>query len=201
MALWFGLAALLDPPSLRWAMAAEDSPPDVDMVDRAEAARRGAAEGRIDPAQLYSVLDSSLAPAPGADNPTGSEPLPLHTHSSLWFPYARDLARADPRESGEIQPHHLLRAVLEHPEGSTVALLAQLGTTPRAMIGALDAPRPGSPQVAPPASTAGLAEGLCEVAIVRIPVDAKRFDSLVVRLERRLLPSPPTIRAWHADAN
>lgn len=35
--------------------------------------------------------------------------------------------------------------------------------------------------------TAGLAEGLCDVAIVRIPVDEKRFDSLVVGLERRLI--------------
>jgi DNA-binding transcriptional LysR family regulator len=36
--------------------------------------------------------------------------------------------------------------------------------------------------------TAGLAEGLCDVAIVRRPADAddKRFDSLVVGLERRL---------------
>lgn len=34
--------------------------------------------------------------------------------------------------------------------------------------------------------TAGLAEGLCDVAIVRKPADDKRFDSLVVGLERRL---------------
>jgi DNA-binding transcriptional LysR family regulator len=34
--------------------------------------------------------------------------------------------------------------------------------------------------------TAGLAEGLCDVAIVRRPADDKRFDSLVVGLERRL---------------
>jgi DNA-binding transcriptional LysR family regulator len=35
--------------------------------------------------------------------------------------------------------------------------------------------------------TAGLAEGLCDVAIVRRPVDEKRFESLVVGLERRLV--------------
>jgi DNA-binding transcriptional LysR family regulator len=35
--------------------------------------------------------------------------------------------------------------------------------------------------------TAGLAEGRCDVAIVRRPVDEKRFDSLVVGLERRLV--------------
>lgn len=35
--------------------------------------------------------------------------------------------------------------------------------------------------------TAGLAEGRCDVAIVRIPVDEKRFDSVVVGLERRLV--------------
>jgi DNA-binding transcriptional LysR family regulator len=35
--------------------------------------------------------------------------------------------------------------------------------------------------------TAGLAEGLCDVAITRIPVDDKRFDSVVVGLERRLV--------------
>jgi len=34
--------------------------------------------------------------------------------------------------------------------------------------------------------TAGLVEGLCDVAIVRIPVDENRFDSVVVGLERRL---------------
>ncbi|MEZ5085239.1 MAG: LysR family transcriptional regulator [Tessaracoccus sp.] len=35
--------------------------------------------------------------------------------------------------------------------------------------------------------TAGLAEGLCDVAIVRRPVDERRFDSVVVGLERRLV--------------
>ena len=35
--------------------------------------------------------------------------------------------------------------------------------------------------------TAGLAEGLCDVAIVRREVDDKRFDSVVVGLERRLV--------------
>src|SRR6185295_3748555 len=35
--------------------------------------------------------------------------------------------------------------------------------------------------------TAGLAEGLCDVAIARRAVDEKRFDSLVVGLERRLV--------------
>ena len=35
--------------------------------------------------------------------------------------------------------------------------------------------------------TAGLAEGLCDVAIVRRPLDDKRFDSIVVGLERRLV--------------
>ncbi|MBK1783827.1 LysR family transcriptional regulator [Prauserella cavernicola] len=36
-------------------------------------------------------------------------------------------------------------------------------------------------------TTAGLAEGRCDVAIVRRPVDDKRFDSVVVGLERRLV--------------
>ncbi|KAE8127006.1 MULTISPECIES: LysR family transcriptional regulator [Bifidobacterium] len=35
--------------------------------------------------------------------------------------------------------------------------------------------------------TSGLAEGLCDAAIVRIPVNDKRFDSVVVGLERRLV--------------
>lgn len=35
--------------------------------------------------------------------------------------------------------------------------------------------------------TAGLAEALCDVAIVRRAIDEKRFDSLVVGLERRLV--------------
>jgi DNA-binding transcriptional LysR family regulator len=35
--------------------------------------------------------------------------------------------------------------------------------------------------------TAGLAEGLCDVAIVRRPVDEHRFESVVVGLERRLV--------------
>ncbi len=34
--------------------------------------------------------------------------------------------------------------------------------------------------------TAGLAEGMCDVAIVRIPVDETRFDAVVVGLERRM---------------
>ncbi|MGO1543695.1 MAG: LysR family transcriptional regulator [Gulosibacter sp.] len=35
--------------------------------------------------------------------------------------------------------------------------------------------------------TSGLAEGLCDVAIMRRPVDDRRFDSVVVGLERRLV--------------
>lgn len=35
--------------------------------------------------------------------------------------------------------------------------------------------------------TAGLAEGVCDVAIVRIPVDEARFESVVVGLERRMV--------------
>jgi DNA-binding transcriptional LysR family regulator len=35
--------------------------------------------------------------------------------------------------------------------------------------------------------TAGLAEGHCDAAIVRIPVDDRRLDSLVIGLERRLV--------------
>ncbi|GAB3616548.1 LysR family transcriptional regulator [Okibacterium endophyticum] len=35
--------------------------------------------------------------------------------------------------------------------------------------------------------TAGLVEGLCDVAIVRRPVDERRFESVVVGLERRLV--------------
>jgi DNA-binding transcriptional LysR family regulator len=35
--------------------------------------------------------------------------------------------------------------------------------------------------------TAGLAEGLCDVAVLRRGVDDKRFDSVVVGLERRLV--------------
>lgn len=34
--------------------------------------------------------------------------------------------------------------------------------------------------------TAGLAEGVCDVAVVRIPVDEKRFESVVVGLEKRM---------------
>ncbi|MFT4259733.1 LysR family transcriptional regulator [Microbacterium sp.] len=36
-------------------------------------------------------------------------------------------------------------------------------------------------------ATAGLAEGLCDVGIVRRPVDERRFDSVIVGLERRLV--------------
>jgi DNA-binding transcriptional LysR family regulator len=35
--------------------------------------------------------------------------------------------------------------------------------------------------------TAGLSEGLCDVAIARRPIDDRRFDSVVVGLERRLV--------------
>ncbi|ALG09836.1 LysR family transcriptional regulator [Kibdelosporangium phytohabitans] len=44
--------------------------------------------------------------------------------------------------------------------------------------------------------TAGLAEGLCDVAIVRIPVDQKRFDSVVVGLERRLVAFASDDAQW-----
>lgn len=36
-------------------------------------------------------------------------------------------------------------------------------------------------------ATSGLAEGLCEVAVVRSPVDERRFDSVVVGLEQRVV--------------
>ncbi|UZF56278.1 LysR family transcriptional regulator [Gordonia polyisoprenivorans] len=36
-------------------------------------------------------------------------------------------------------------------------------------------------------ATGGLADGLCDVAIVRVPVDEKRFGSAIVGLERRLV--------------
>ncbi|MFC9355371.1 LysR family transcriptional regulator [Rhodococcus sp. NPDC057014] len=35
--------------------------------------------------------------------------------------------------------------------------------------------------------TAGLAEGVCDAAIVRTPVDSRRFDSVVIGLERRMV--------------
>lgn len=44
----------------------------------------------------------------------------------------------------------------------------------------LELVRHGSP-------SAGLAEGLCDVALVRIPVDESRFESVVVGLERRVV--------------
>ena len=43
---------------------------------------------------------------------------------------------------------------------------------------------------------AGLAEGLCDVAIVRRPVDEKRFDSVVVGLERRLVAFASDDAQW-----
>ncbi|WP_432157424.1 MULTISPECIES: LysR family transcriptional regulator [unclassified Streptomyces] len=36
------------------------------------------------------------------------------------------------------------------------------------------------------AGSAGLAEGLCDIAVVRRPLDDRRFDSVIVGLERRL---------------
>lgn len=36
-------------------------------------------------------------------------------------------------------------------------------------------------------ATAGLAEGLCDVAVVRRPVDERRFDSVIVGLEKRVV--------------
>lgn len=44
--------------------------------------------------------------------------------------------------------------------------------------------------------TAGLAEGLCDVAVVRRPVDEKRFASVVVGLERRLVAFASDDRQW-----
>ncbi|WP_454166018.1 LysR family transcriptional regulator [Gordonia iterans] len=44
--------------------------------------------------------------------------------------------------------------------------------------------------------TAGLAEGFCDVAVVRRPVDAQRFDSVVVGLERRLVAFAADDARW-----
>lgn len=44
--------------------------------------------------------------------------------------------------------------------------------------------------------TAGLSAGACDVAIVRRPVDERRFDSLVVGLERRLVAFASDDPAW-----
>ncbi|WP_206448082.1 LysR family transcriptional regulator [Agrococcus sp. KRD186] len=44
--------------------------------------------------------------------------------------------------------------------------------------------------------TAGLAEGRCDVAIVRRPVDEQRFESVVVGLERRLVAFPADDPEW-----
>jgi DNA-binding transcriptional LysR family regulator len=44
--------------------------------------------------------------------------------------------------------------------------------------------------------TAGLAEGLCDVAIVRRPVDEKRFASVVVGLERRMVAFASDDEQW-----
>jgi len=44
--------------------------------------------------------------------------------------------------------------------------------------------------------TAGLAEGHCDVAIVRRPVDDRRVESIVVGLERRLVAFPADDPAW-----
>ena len=44
--------------------------------------------------------------------------------------------------------------------------------------------------------TAGLADGLCDVAIVRRPVDEKHYDSLVVGLERRLVAFASDDAEW-----
>lgn len=44
--------------------------------------------------------------------------------------------------------------------------------------------------------TAGLTEGLCDVAIVRREIDDKRFDSVVVGLERRLAAFASDDPAW-----
>lgn len=44
--------------------------------------------------------------------------------------------------------------------------------------------------------TAGLAEGLCDVAVVRRPVDEKRFASVVVGLERRFVAFASDDERW-----
>ena len=44
--------------------------------------------------------------------------------------------------------------------------------------------------------TAGLAEGLCDVAVVRRPVDDHRFDALVVGLERRMVAFASDDALW-----
>lgn len=44
--------------------------------------------------------------------------------------------------------------------------------------------------------TAGLSEGLCDVAIVRRPIDGHRFDSVVVGLERRVVAFAADDSQW-----
>ncbi|MBO0677484.1 LysR family transcriptional regulator [Mycolicibacterium sp. S2-37] len=44
--------------------------------------------------------------------------------------------------------------------------------------------------------TAGLAEGLCDVAVVRRPIDEKRFSSVIVGLERRLVAFASDDAQW-----
>lgn len=45
-------------------------------------------------------------------------------------------------------------------------------------------------------ATSGLVEGLCDVAIVRRPVDEQRLESVVVGLERRLVAFPADDPEW-----
>ena len=44
--------------------------------------------------------------------------------------------------------------------------------------------------------TSGLAEGLCDVAVMRGPADARRFDSVVVGLERRVVAFASDDAQW-----
>lgn len=44
--------------------------------------------------------------------------------------------------------------------------------------------------------TAGLAEGLCDVAVIRRPTDEKRFASVIVGLERRLVAFASDDEQW-----
>lgn len=140
-AMLLGLLSVLEPGDLRRALAWQEAPPDVDHL-RLELGRLDSAVRRSghDPERLRAHLAAQLAapaPVPGAPPPPALRP---HTHCTLWYGEAHDLAAADPRATAGTELHHLWRGLLAHPDGSVHRTLEAVGPGVREALDLLDAP-------------------------------------------------------------
>lgn len=119
--------------------------------------------------------------------PHGCEPTP--TGQQLLPHIRRLLAEAD-RLTGFVQTRHgVLRL------GYAWAALGR-HTLALQRVWAAEHPTRELHLIRHNSATAGLLEGACDVAIVRRPVDGRRFDSTIVGLERRVVAFASDDAAW-----